>query len=76
MCEEIVGIGSSIIIVFDNIHHVAVITYGDTGLARIHQYNVGMYSVYSPYVLMEKNLHDIFVLPSRGSGVLMETKGY
>ena len=28
-------------------------------------------------MLMEKNLHDTyFVLPSRGSGVLLETKGY
>ena len=35
------------IIVLDDIHRVAIITLGDTELASIHQYNVGMYSVYS-----------------------------
>ena len=43
----------------DAIPHVIAITQGDTELAPVHQYNVGMYSKYS-YVLMEKNLHDIF----------------
>ena len=28
----------------DDIHHATVITQGDTELAPVHQYNVGMYS--------------------------------
>ena len=42
----------------DAITHAIVITSGDTKLAPVHQCNVGMYFEY--YVLMEKNLHDIF----------------
>ena len=64
------------IIVLDNIHHVAVITKGDTELAPIHQCNVGMYSVESHTCLWKRTCMPSFVLPSRGSDVLVETKGY
>ena len=60
----------------DGIHHATVITQGDTELAPIHQYNVGMYSEYSHTGLWKRTCMASFVLPSRGSGVLMETKGY
>ena len=49
---------------------------GDTELAPVHQYNVGMYSVYSHTCLWKRTCMTSFVLPSRGSGVLMGTKGY
>ena len=60
----------------DAIPHVIVITEGDTELAPIHQCNVGMYSVNSHTCLWKRTCMTYFVLPSRGSGVLMETKGY
>ena len=37
---------------------------------------VGMYSEYSHTCLWKRTCMTSFVLPSRGSGVLMETKGY
>src|SRR3954470_20541157 len=49
---------------------------GDTELAPIHQCNVGMYSEYSHRCLWKRTCMTSFVLPSRGSGVLTETKGY
>ena len=36
-----------------------LITQGDTELAPIHQYNVGMYSEYS-HTRLWKRMHDIF----------------
>ena len=56
--------------------HATVITQGDTELAPVHQCNVGMYSEYSHMCLWKRTCMTSFVLPSRGSGVLMETKGY
>ena len=49
---------------------------GDTELAPVHQCNVGMYSVNSHTCLWKRTCMTSFVLPSRGSGVLAETKGY
>ena len=60
----------------DVIHHAKVITYSDTELALVHQCNVGMYSEYSHMCLWKRTCMTSFFLPSRGSGVLMETKGY
>ena len=60
----------------DAIIHATVITQGDTELAPIQQYNVGMYSEYSHTCLWERTWMTSFVLPSRGSWVLLETKGY
>ena len=64
------------IIMPDAVHHVTVITQGDTELAPIHQYNVAMYSEYSHTCLWKRTCMTSFVLPSRGSGVLLESKGY
>ena len=60
----------------DAIPHVIALTEGDIELAPIHQCNVGMYSEYSHTCLWKITCIASFVLPSRGSGVLMETKGY
>mgnify|MGYP005841545431 CR=1 FL=1 len=60
----------------DVIPHVIAITQGDTELAPVHQCNVGMYSVNSHTCLWKRSCMPSFVLPSRGSGVLAETKGY
>ena len=60
----------------DAVHHVTVITEGDTELALVCQCNVGMYSEYSHTCLWKRIVMTSFVLPSRGSGVLTETKGY
>ena len=60
----------------DAIIHATVITWGDTELAPIHQCNVGMYSEYSHTCLWKITYMTSFVLRSRGSGVLTETKGY
>ena len=49
---------------------------GDIELAPIHQCNVGMYSVNSHTCLWKRTCMTSFVLPSCGSGVLTETKGY
>ena len=49
---------------------------GDTELAPVLQCNVGMYSEYSHTWLWKRTCMTSFVLPSRGSGVLAETKGY
>ena len=74
--EKLVGNGS----VMDNyagcIPHAIVITLGDIELAQNHQRNVGMYSVNSHTCLRKRTCMTSFVLPSRGSGVLVETKGY
>ena len=48
----------------------------DTELAPIYQYNVGMYSKYSHTCLWKRTCMASFVLSSRGSGVLAETKRY
>ena len=48
---------------------------GDTELAPIHQCNVAMYSVNSHTCLWKRTCMTSFVLPTRGSGVLVETKG-
>ena len=58
------------------IPHATVITQGDTELALVHQCNVGMYSEYSHTSLWKRTCMTYFVTPSRGSGVLAETKGY
>ena len=58
------------------IHYGTVITQGDTELAPVHQCNVGMYSEYSHTCLWKRTSMTSFLLPSRGSGVLLETKGY
>ena len=60
----------------DVIPHETVIRYGDTELAPVHQCNVGMYSEYSDTCLWKRTCMTSFVLPSHGSGVLLETKGY
>ena len=60
----------------DVIPRAIVITYGDTELAPVHQCNVGMYSEYNHTCLWKRTCMTSFVLPSRGSGVLLETKGY
>ena len=73
---KLVGNGSMIRIMPDAVHHVTVITKGDTELAPIHQCNVGMYSEYSHTCLWKRTCMPSFVLPSRGSMVLAETKGY
>ena len=64
------------IIMSDAITHATVITKGDTELAPVHQCNVGMYSKYSHICLWKRTCMAYFVLPSHGSGVLLETKGY
>ena len=60
----------------DAMDHVTATTQGDTELASVHQCNVGMYSEYSHMCLWKRTCMTSFVLPSRGSGVLLETKGY
>ena len=60
----------------DVIPHVIAITYGDMELAPVHQCNVCMYSEYRHTCLWKRTCMTSFVLPSRGSGVLAETKGY
>ena len=60
----------------DAIPHVIVITEGDTELAPVHQCNIDMYSVNSHTCLWKRTCMTSFVLPSRGSGVLLKTKGY
>ena len=60
----------------DAIPHAIVITKGDIELAPVHQCNIGMYSVNSHACLWKRTCMTSFVLPSRGSGVLAETKGY
>ena len=60
----------------DAIPHAIVITQGDIEIAPVHQCNVGMYSEYSHMCLWKRTCMTSFVLPSRGSGVLLETKGY
>ena len=60
----------------DAIPHAIVITEGDIELAPIHQCNVGRYSVNSHTCLWKRTCMTSFVLPFRGSGVLVETKGY
>ena len=60
----------------DAINHGTVIRYGDIELAPVHQCNVGVYSEYSQTCLWKRTCMASFVLPSRGSGVLVETKGY
>ena len=63
-------------IMSDAIPHAIVIIKGDAELAPVHQCNVGMYSEYSHTCLWKRTCMTSFVLPSRGSGVLTETKGY
>ena len=76
ICEKLVGIGS----VMDNYvgcdSSCNSCNIGDTELAPVHQCNVGMYSKYSHVCLWKITCMTSFVLPSRGSGVLLETKGY
>ena len=73
----------------DAVHHVTVITQGDTELAPVHQCNVGMYSEYSHTCLWKITCMTSFVRPkyivrlsedpliqNSLSRVLMETKGY
>ena len=52
ICGKLIGIGS--VNSLDDIHHIIVITLGETELALVHKYNVGMYSINS------HTLHDIF----------------
>ena len=73
---KLVGNGSVMENYADAVHRVTIITQGDTELDPIHQCNVGMYSEYSHTCLWKRTCMKSFVLPSRGSRGLAETKGY
>ena len=60
----------------DGTRHEMVITQGETELATIHQCNVDMYFEYSHTCLWKRTCMAYFILPSHGSGVHKETKGY
>ena len=76
ICEKLIGIGS----VMENYvgcdSSCNSYNIGYTELAPVHQCNVDMYSEYSHTCLWKRTCMTSFVLPSCGSGVLLETKVY